>query len=100
MGIRRSATNLRPRMLTTREAAALLNVSQRTVNNWIHQGSIPYVELPHGEGGRPEYRIPELALLRSLAGNYDLAAELKELDDAVEASEFRDGELEPSDNSH
>lgn len=77
---------INPRLLTTAEAAALLNVTQRTVLNWIKNDTIPYIELPSRAEKRKEYRIPEMALLRSLAGNYDLAAELATLDQATEAS--------------
>ena len=73
---------LNPRLITTKEAAELLNVSPRTILNWIEKGSIPYVELP-GAGDRRDYRIPQIALLRSLSGNYDLVAELEQLEDAA-----------------
>lgn len=76
---------LNPRLMTTKEAAELLNVSPRTILNWIERGSIPYVELP-GAGERKEYRIPQLALLRSLSGNYDLVAELEQLENAAAGS--------------
>jgi len=76
---------LTPRLLTTNEAASLLNVSQRTILNWIKADTIPYVELPSA-GKRAEYRIPQVALLRSLSGNYDLGAELRSLDEAAEAA--------------
>jgi hypothetical protein len=68
----------------------MLNVSPRTVLNWIKDGAIPYVELPSGPARRSEYRIPVQALLRSLAGNYDLAAEFKRADAA--ALDERDGD--------
>ncbi len=69
-------TAARPHLLTVSEAAELLNVSERTVRRWIEAESIPYLELPGGG-----YRIPQGALLSSLRGNYDLAAELRELDE-------------------
>lgn len=78
-----------PRLLTTAEAAELLNVSQRTVLNWIKRGSVPYIELP-STGRRKEYRIPEVALLRSLSGNYDLVADLRSLDDAAAKADLDD----------
>jgi excisionase family DNA binding protein len=75
-------TSARSRLITTSEAAQLLNVSRRTVTNWIKEDLIPYVQLPGGD-----YRIPLDALLRSLSGTYDLAAELRGLEDvAVESS--------------
>lgn len=69
-------TAAKPHLLTVKEAARLLNVSERTVRRWIEAESIPYVELPGGG-----YRIPQGALLSSLRGNYDLAAELRKLDE-------------------
>lgn len=81
-----------PRLLTTGEAARLLNVTQRTIGNWIKHGSIPYIELP-SNGGRKEYRIPQMALLRSLSGNYDLLAEVRALEEAAEAAGVSEDEL-------
>jgi excisionase family DNA binding protein len=66
----------RSRLVSTSEAAEILSVSPRTVVNWIKKDLIPYVELPGGE-----YRIPLNALLRSLAGTYDLSAELEAVDE-------------------
>ncbi len=80
-----SLPRISPQFLTTAEAASLLNVSQRTVVNWIHDGSIPYLELP-SRGKRKEYRIPQIALLESLSGNYDLVAELRALDAEAETA--------------
>jgi excisionase family DNA binding protein len=71
-----ATTAARPQLLTVSEAAALLNVNERTVRRWIDAESIPYLKLPGGS-----YRIPQGALLASLRGNYDLAAELRELDE-------------------
>jgi excisionase family DNA binding protein len=71
-----ATTTARPQLLTVSEAAALLNVNERTVRRWIDAESIPYLELPGGS-----YRIPQGALLASLRGNYDLAAELRSLDE-------------------
>ena len=62
-------------LLTVQQAASLLNVSDRTIRRWIEGEKIPYLELPSGG-----YRIPQGALLASLRGNYDLAGELRELD--------------------
>lgn len=73
---------LSPRLITTQEAASLLRVTPRTIVNWIERGSIPYLELPSG-GTRKDYRIPEVALLRSLSGNFDLEAELERLENAA-----------------
>jgi hypothetical protein len=65
-------------------------VTPRTIVNWIDRGSIPYVELPSG-GSRREYRIPEVALLRSLSGNFNLEAELERLETA--AAEMTEEEM-------
>jgi excisionase family DNA binding protein len=64
-----------PQLLTVAAAAELLSVSHRTVLNWIKQDAIPYVALPGG--GKASYRIPMHALLGTLRGNYDLAAEIR-----------------------
>lgn len=72
---------LSPRLVTTKEAADLLHVSPRTIVKWIDNDAIPYLRLPQ-VGKRQEYRIPLAALLKSLGGNYDLAAELRALDAA------------------
>ncbi len=64
-----------PQLLTVAQAASLLNVSDRTIRRWIEAEKIPYLELPSGG-----YRIPQGALLASLRGNYDLASELRKLD--------------------
>lgn len=81
----RTLLPLAPRLLTTREAAELLNVSQRTVLNWIEQEAIPYLQLP-STGRRRDYRIPLQGLLSSLTGTYDLASELRSLDQAAHQS--------------
>lgn len=65
-----------PTLLTVAQAAALLNVSDKTIRRWIDGEKIPFVELPSGG-----YRIPQGALLASLRGTYDLAAEIRELDE-------------------
>jgi excisionase family DNA binding protein len=69
-------TASRPELITVSEAAELLKVNERTIRRWIEAEKIPYLELPSGS-----YRIPQGALLASLRGNYDLAAELRELDE-------------------
>jgi excisionase family DNA binding protein len=71
-----ATTAAKPQLLTVSEAAGLLNVNERTVRRWIDAESLPYLELPGGF-----YRIPQGALLASLRGNYDLAAELRRLDE-------------------
>jgi excisionase family DNA binding protein len=74
------------RLLTTEEAAQLLNVDRRTILNWIKGDRIPYVKLPGGER-RAQYRVPRLALLSMLGGNYDLAKQFrKEAAAAAEAA--------------
>lgn len=69
------ATAASPTLLTAAQAAGLLNVSDKTIRRWIDAEKIPFLELPGGG-----YRIPQGALLASLRGTYDLAAELRELD--------------------
>jgi len=71
-----TTTAARPQLLTVREAAGLLNVNERTVRRWIEDDAVPYLQLPSGS-----YRIPQGALLASLRGNYDLAGELRKLDE-------------------
>jgi excisionase family DNA binding protein len=68
-------TAARPQLLTVSQAARLLSVSEKTMRRWIEGNRIPYLRLPSGS-----YRIPQGALLASLGGTYDLAAELAELD--------------------
>jgi excisionase family DNA binding protein len=70
-----------PRLVSVEEAAALLSVADTTVRNWIKKDAIPYIVLP-GSETRKQYRIPLQALLTSLAGNYDLASDLRRLDTA------------------
>jgi excisionase family DNA binding protein len=65
--------------LTVAQAASLLQVSERTIRRWIEADKIPYLELPGGG-----YRIPQGALLASLRANYDLAGELRALDERLE----------------
>jgi len=65
----------RPQLLTVAQAAALLNVSDKTIRRWVADDKVPYVKLPGGG-----VRIPQGALLASLQGTYDLAAELDALD--------------------
>lgn len=65
-----------PKLLSTAQAAGLLNVSRRTVLNWIEAGKVPYVRLPGGE-----YRLPLSGLLASLSGTYRLEEEIRALDE-------------------
>lgn len=48
-------------LLTTKEAAKFLKVSQSAVKNWIRSGRLPALRLPGGQ-----YRITREALLASL----------------------------------
>lgn len=68
-------TTSRLHLLTVAEAAALLNVSDRTMRRWIEAEKVPYLKLPGGG-----YRIPQAQLLASLSGTYDLGQELADLD--------------------
>lgn len=65
-----------PKLLSTTQAAALLNVSRRTILNWIESGKVPYVRLPGGD-----YRVPLSGLLSSLSGTYRLDEEIRALDE-------------------
>jgi excisionase family DNA binding protein len=76
-------TSSQSRLVSTSEAAALLNVSPRTVINWINRDLVAYVRLPGGD-----YRIPVGALLASLSGTFDLASELDAFDRAAALSEM------------
>ena len=69
------AVGAQPKLLTTKQAAELLNVSTRTVLNWIDTDKVPYLRLPGGD-----YRIPLTGLLASLSGTYQLDDELRALD--------------------
>jgi excisionase family DNA binding protein len=69
-------TASRSQLLTVSQAASLLNVSDKTIRRWIEAEKIPFVRLPSGA-----YRIPQGALLASLQGTYDLAAEIAALDE-------------------
>jgi excisionase family DNA binding protein len=69
-------TASRPQLLTVAQAAALLNVSDKTIRRWVTDDKVPYVKLPSGG-----LRIPQGALLASLQGTHDLAAELAALDE-------------------
>lgn len=73
-------TAAQPQLLTVAQAAALLQVSDRTIRRWIDAEKIPFLELPGGG-----YRIPQGALLASLRGNYDLAGELRALDERYQS---------------
>ncbi|MFY9469000.1 MAG: helix-turn-helix domain-containing protein [Solirubrobacterales bacterium] len=70
-------TASQPQLLTVNEAASLLRVNDTTIRRWIAAEKIPYLALPGGAG----YRIPQASLLASLAGNFDLAAESRVLDE-------------------
>jgi excisionase family DNA binding protein len=55
------------RLYTTAEAAAILNVSLRTVQGWIREGNLSHIRL--GEGGRL-VRIPAKDLQEFIQQNY------------------------------
>lgn len=69
-------TVARLQLLTVAQAASLLNVSEKTIRRWVAADKVPYVKLPAGT-----VRLPQGALLASLQGTHDLAAELAELDE-------------------
>jgi excisionase family DNA binding protein len=72
-----TTTASKVQLLTTQEAAELLRVSPRTVQNWIKRDQVPFLELPGGE-----YRLPLAGLLESLKGSFDLGQALRDLDAA------------------
>lgn len=71
-------------LLTTRRAAELLNVTPRTVTNWIRADRVPYVRLPGGE-----YRLPLDGLLDSLSGPYDLRSPIENALELAEGAQAR-----------
>jgi excisionase family DNA binding protein len=73
-----SASDPPRRVLSVGQAASLLNVSDTTIRRWIEAEKIPFLKLPSGA-----YRIPQGALLASLRGTYDLAAEISALDERL-----------------
>lgn len=86
----------RPQLLTVAQAAALLNVSEKTVRRWVDDEKVPHVRLPS-----KQIRIPFAALLASLQGNYDLAGEIAELDarfSGVTEDEIRGAMDDPADS--
>lgn len=85
-------TGSRPRLLTTKEAADLLRVSQRTITQWIAEDRIPYVRLP-SSSDRQSFRIPLAGLLRTLSGNFDLARELEMLDKQTAAANLTEEQV-------
>jgi excisionase family DNA binding protein len=74
------AVRSQTKLLSTKQAAELLNVSKRTILNWIESKRIPYVKLPGGD-----YRIPLAGLLTSLSGTYRLDEEIRALDERYAA---------------
>jgi hypothetical protein len=68
------------RLITTQQAAELLQVTPHTITNWIKDDLVPYVELP-SNGGKKTYRLPLNALLQTLSGNYDLLPAIKVVDE-------------------
>jgi excisionase family DNA binding protein len=74
------AVRSQPKLLSTKQAAELLNVSKRTILNWIENDRIPYVKLPSGD-----YRIPLAGLLSSLPGTYQLDEKIRTLDERYAA---------------
>ncbi len=74
------AVRSQPKLLSTKQAAELLNVSKRTILNWVESDKIPYIKLPGGD-----YRIPLAGLLASLSGTYRLDEEARALDERYAA---------------
>ena len=79
------------RLLTTQEAADLLRVNRRTVVGWIRDDAVPYVTLP-SRGRRRDYRIPLRGLLGVISGTYDLADNLRLMDEVAAVREEQEQE--------
>jgi len=77
-------------LITTQQAAELLQVTPHTVTNWIKEGLVPYIELPSGDGKKKTYRLPLNALLQSLSGNYDLTPAIKIVDQKTAGTDPQD----------
>ncbi len=75
-----SAVRSQPKLLSTKQAAELLNVSKRTILKWIENDKVPYAKLPGGD-----YRVPLAGLLASLSGTYRLDEEIRALDERYAA---------------
>jgi excisionase family DNA binding protein len=93
-----SSAATQPRLITVTQAAELLAVDRQTVRNWIDRKLVPYIVLPHEEGGRQEYRIPLQGLLTSLTGTYDLSQDLdvsKDLDRINQAAQRSNRKVDP-----
>jgi excisionase family DNA binding protein len=88
-------TAARPQLLTVAQAASLLNVSEKTIRRWVADDKVPYLRLPSGV-----LRIPQGALLASLQGSYDLAAEAEALDARFAAVTEDDVRSAGDENSH
>jgi excisionase family DNA binding protein len=84
------------RLLTTGQAAELLQVSQRTVLNWIDADVVPYLVLPRVGNNRPSYRIPLHGLLNSLSGNFDLGTQLEAIETVGRELGVREESVEES----
>jgi excisionase family DNA binding protein len=80
-----SAAGSQPKLLSTKQAAELLNVSRRTILNWIETDKIPYLKLPGGD-----YRVPLAGLLASLSGTYRLDEEIRALDERFAGASDQD----------
>ena len=63
----KSVTVLDEELLTVREVASLLRVSESAVRRWIGQGAVPAITLPGGD-----YRLPRRELFRSFAATRGL----------------------------
>ena len=81
-------TGFEPQLLKPTEVANLLRVSRSTINNWIHEGSIPYIKLPGGS-----YRIPLRGLMATLSSNYDLGGTLAAVSEAAKANGVSEADL-------
>jgi excisionase family DNA binding protein len=69
------------RLLSVKEAAELLAVTEPTIRHWIAEGMVPCIELPSQSRHR-RYRIPLQGLLNARTVGDSPAYALERLDDA------------------
>ena len=63
------------RLLTSKQAAAMLGVSTKTLWEWVNRGVLPQVKIP---GTRPKYDIEDIRLVISKYKSYNISVNLKE----------------------
>jgi len=75
--------SLEPLALKPRQAARLLNISQRTLWAWTQDGRIPYVVMSKGRDGRRTILYPVDDLRRWLSERAHAAADLDQKAEAT-----------------